>query len=161
MTSGNIWKILNTSSADTGLAVDTFVHIFFQIASGIKYLKAEGLVRRNNKSANIFLTHAILTSTNRFPATTRAKITDFGLSEYIHKAIKDGTVMQSIMKPEHFEATYAYLALKAFGSEKSNVIKRKDYDDDDVGYDKRRDTNALGIYFWETLTGAVPWTGVS
>lgn len=164
MSGGNLRENLNSLNNGNGLAVESFVHIALQIARGIEYLHAEGLAHRDIKSANVLLTQALPDNSNRFPANTRAKIADFGLSKYIDKATGGGTVMQSIMEPGRLEATYAYLAPEAFGGDKSNVARRSHCaDDDDVRYDnmaKKRDIYALGVLFWEMLTGAVPWAHV-
>lgn len=167
MAGGNLRESLNCLSEDSGLAIDSFVNIALQIARGIEYLHAEGLAHRDIKSANILLTERLPKYTNRFSANVRAKIADFGLSKYIDKATGGGTVMQSIMEPGRLEATYAYLAPEAFGGDKSNVLRRDVESDDETSggrYDemaKKRDIYALGVLFWEMLTGKIPWAGVS
>lgn len=165
MAGGNLRESLNSLRKDSGLVIESFVTIALQVARGIEYLHAEGLAHRDVKSANILLTEHLPKNSNRFSPNVRAKIADFGLSKYIDKATGGGTVMQSIMEPGRLEATYAYLAPEAFGGDKANVIRRDDSDDEDNGrYDemaKKRDIYALGVLFWEMLTGKIPWAGVS
>lgn len=165
MPGGNLRESLNSLSDESGLAVDAFVNVALQISRGIEYLHAEGLAHRDVKSANILLTERLPKFSNRFSTAVRAKIADFGLSKYIDKATGGGTVMQSIMEPGRLEATYAYLAPEAFGGDKSNVMRKSDSEDEaDSRYDdmaKKRDIYALGVLFWEMLTGQIPWSGVS
>lgn len=165
MAGGNLRESLNLLQEEAGLALESFVHIGLQITKGIEYLHTEGLAHRDIKSANILLTERLQRGVNRFSKEVRAKIADFGLSKYIDKATGGGTVMQSIMEPGRLEATYAYLAPEAFGGDKSNAMpKNVESDDEDSRYDemaKKRDIYALGVLFWEMLTGQIPWAGIS
>ncbi|CAN8069184.1 unnamed protein product [Agarophyton chilense] len=167
MQGGNLRENLNRLKPAVGLPVQIFVRIAMHVARGIFYLHDEGLAHRDIKSANILLTEQISTHDRRFAPSVCAKIADFGLSKYIDKATGGGTVLQSIMEPGRLEATYSYLAPEAFGGDKSNVIGRSDNEDEDADeprYDemaKKRDIYALGVLFWEMLTGKIPWAGVS
>lgn len=166
MGGGNLRSALNAIAPDGIMAVEFFLTLAIHVAKGLEYLHAEGMAHRDIKSANILLSHAPLPNSNRFPSGVRAKIADFGLSKYIDKVTGGGTVVQSIMEPGRLEATYAYLAPEAFGGDKTNVIRRSDDSDDEERgrYDemaKKRDIYALGVLFWEMLTGKVPWAGVS
>lgn len=164
MSGGDLRQSLNNLTNSKGLALESFVQIALQVTRGIEYLHAEGLAHRDIKSANILLTQRLQKDTNRFSKDVRAKIADFGLSKYIDKATGGGTVMQSIMEPGRLEATYAYLAPEAFGGDKGNVMRQNDEsDEEDQRYDemaKKRDIYALGVLFWEMLTGQIPWAGV-
>ncbi|KAI0565916.1 Serine/threonine protein kinase [Gracilaria domingensis] len=165
MQGGNLRENLSRLQPHGGLPVTSFVRIAMHIARGILYLHDEGLAHRDIKSANILLTEQISQQTRAFSPSVCAKIADFGLSKYIDKATGGGTVMQSIMEPGRLEATYSYLAPEAFGGDKSNVMRRGDDEDaDEPRYDemaKKRDIYALGVLFWEMLTGNIPWAGVS
>lgn len=165
MAGGNLRESLGALGEGLGLALESFVQIGLQITRGIEYLHAEGLAHRDIKSANILMTERLQRGATRFSKDIRAKIADFGLSKYIDKATGGGTVMQSVMEPGRLEATYAYLAPEAFGGDKTNVMQRNDESDEDDGrYDdmaKKRDIYALGVLFWEMLTGQIPWSGVS
>ena len=165
MAGGNLRESLNLLRSESGIALDSFIHLGLHISRGIEYLHAEGLAHRDIKSANILLTERLPPGSTRFSKHVRAKIADFGLSKYIDKATGGGTVMQSIMEPGKLEATYAYLAPESFGGDKSNAVRRGESDDeDDQRYDetaKKRDIYALGVLFWEMLTGQIPWSGVS
>jgi serine/threonine protein kinase len=145
-----------------GLEVHSFLAIATNIARGLVYLHAEGYAHRDIKSANILLTDAVVPGSNAFPASVRAKIADFGLSKSIDKLTGGGVYQPSVMEPGRLEATYAYLAPEAFGGDKTNVTRAEDDDDARLQETaKKRDIYALGVLFWEMITGRVPWAGTS
>jgi serine/threonine protein kinase len=145
-----------------GLEVHSFLAIATDIARGLVYLHKEGYAHRDIKSANILLTEPPTPGGNSFPLTVRAKIADFGLSKSIDKLTGGAAYQQSIMEPGRLEATYAYLAPEAFGGDKTNVIRADDDDDARLQETaKKRDIYALGVLFWEMITGRVPWAGTS
>lgn len=164
MSGGTLRSALSSLPAGPvgGLEVHSFLTIATHIARGLVYLHAEGFAHRDIKSANILLTEPLIANSNAFPDTVRAKIADFGLSKSIDKLTGGAAFQQSIMEPGRLEATYAYLAPEAFGGDKTNVIRNDDDDDARLQETaKKRDIYALGVLFWEMITGRVPWAGTS
>lgn len=162
MPGGTLRSGLSSIPQKGGLDIASFLNISTQIARGLVYLHEEGLAHRDIKSANILLSESPIPGTNKFAPTVRAKIADFGLSKYIDSITSGMGHQQSIMEPGRLEATYAYLAPEAFGGDKKNVIRPSD--DDDGRFQetaKMRDIYALGVLFWEMLTGFVPWAGTT
>lgn len=101
------------------------------IAAGVGYLHQSGIVHRDLKPANVYL--------ERGPGSieSRVKIGDYGLSKFIATSRRSG----------HTESvgTVHYMAPEIAGGR----------------YGRGIDTYALGVMFYEMLTGRVPFEGES
>ena len=101
------------------------------IAAGVGYLHQSGIVHRDLKPANVYL--------ERGPGSieSRVKIGDYGLSKFIATSRRSG----------HTESvgTVHYMAPEIAGGR----------------YGREIDTYALGVMFYEMLTGRVPFHGES
>lgn len=101
------------------------------IAAGVGYLHQSGIVHRDLKPANVYL--------ERGPGSieSRVKIGDYGLSKFIATSRRSG----------HTESvgTVHYMAPEIAGGR----------------YGREIDTYALGVMFYEMLTGRVPFEGES
>lgn len=156
MAGGTLREALDTIHGG-GLAIESFLDVATQVARGVVYLHAEGLAHRDLKSANILLSEPISPLTTKFGRNVRAKIADFGLSKHTN-----ADAIQQSVEAGKLEATYAYLAPEAFGGNNANVINLDDEDEafhNDMA--RKRDIYAMGVLFWEMLSGGQPWKGTS
>lgn len=112
----------------------TSIEIIKQILQALSSFHAAGLVHRDVKPENVLLTHPIDQSTLGKPRL-EVKVTDFGLARAISSQALSSTVM----------GTVAYISPEAI-TQQENL-------------EAPCDLYALGIMFYEFLTGHVPFRG--
>jgi serine/threonine protein kinase len=105
------------------------------IAAGVAHLHENGIVHRDLKPANLFLDAA--TGAPEGAVERRVKIGDYGLSKFLSTSRRSGNT-ESI-------GTVHYMAPEIAGGR----------------YGREIDTYALGVIFYEMLTGRVPFDGES
>ncbi len=111
------------------LPVDRAIHIAFQIASALEAAHDAGIIHRDLKTDNIFLTH-------KQGQQDHVKVLDFGISRFL--AASDKTAMGgNLLGTPEFMAPEQVLTPDAI--------------------DRRVDIYALGIVLYEMLTGSVPF----
>lgn len=111
------------------LALDQFLDIAIAIAQGLSHIHAANIIHKDINPANIIFN----------PQTHQLRIIDFGLSSQVQQEIT------SLQHPTNLEGTLGYLAPEQTG----RVNRLIDY---------RSDIYALGVTFYELLTGSLPFT---
>ncbi|MEH2193936.1 MAG: AAA family ATPase [Nostoc sp.] len=110
------------------LASREFLEIAIQLADILNYLHHHQIIHKDIKPANILI----------HPETKQVKIIDFSIASLLPKET------QEIKNPNVLEGTLAYLA-----PEQTGRMNR--------GIDYRADFYALGVTFFELLTGQLPF----
>ena len=110
------------------LASTEFLEIAIQLANILNYLHHHQIIHKDIKPANILI----------HPETKQIKIIDFSIASLLPKET------QEIKNPNVLEGTLAYLA-----PEQTGRMNR--------GIDYRADFYALGVTFFELLTGQLPF----
>nr|WP_308189106.1 AAA family ATPase [Nostoc mirabile] len=110
------------------LASTEFLEIAIQLADILNYLHHHQIIHKDIKPANILI----------HPETKQVKIIDFSIASLLPKET------QEIKNPNVLEGTLAYLA-----PEQTGRMNR--------GIDYRADFYALGVTFFELLTGQLPF----
>ncbi len=106
----------------------TFLHIAIQIADALDGLYCRRVIHKDIKPANILIN----------PETQQIKLTNFGIASLLPREI------QEIKGADIIEGTLAYIS-----PEQTGRMNR--------GIDYRTDFYALGVTFYELLTGQLPF----
>jgi len=112
------------------LDITTFLLIAIQLAEILHGLYQHRVIHKDIKTANILIN----------PDTKQVKLTDFSIASLLPKET------QQLQHPNILEGTLAY-----FSPEQTGRMNR--------GIDYRSDFYALGITFYELLTGKLPFSG--
>jgi PAS domain S-box-containing protein len=111
------------------MEVGRFFHLAIAIASALGKLHQRGLVHKDIKPANILLNEA----------TGEVRLTGFGIASRLARE------RQAPHPPEMIAGTLAYMAPEQTGRMNRSI-------------DSRSDLYALGVTFYEMLTGSLPFT---
>src|SRR3981189_3093181 len=111
------------------LEVRSFLHLAIAIAEALTQVHRRGLVHKDIKPANILV--------NR--ATGEVKLTGFGIASSLPRE------RQAPAPPESIAGTLAYMAPEQTGRMNRSI-------------DARSDLYALGVTFYQMLTGSLPFT---
>ena len=114
-----------------GMPIEEAIAWLRGIAAGVGYLHQSGIVHRDLKPANVYLERGAGS------IESRVKIGDYGLSKFIATSRRSGQT-ESV-------GTVHYMAPEIAGGR----------------YGREIDTYALGVMFYEMLTGRVPFEGES
>ncbi|WP_145116744.1 serine/threonine-protein kinase [Botrimarina mediterranea] len=114
-----------------GMPIEEAISWLRGIAAGVGYLHQSGIVHRDLKPANVYLERGAGS------IESRVKIGDYGLSKFIATSRRSGQT-ESV-------GTVHYMAPEIAGGR----------------YGREIDTYALGVMFYEMLTGRVPFEGES
>ena len=113
----------------TPMDVRRFLHLAIGIAVAVGKLHERGLVHKDVKPVNLLVDHA----------TGAVRLTGFGIATRLPRE------RQAPAPPELIAGTLAYMAPEQTGRMNRSV-------------DSRSDLYALGISFYQMLTGALPFT---
>jgi serine/threonine protein kinase len=113
----------------TPMEVGRFLRLAVAIAAALGKLHPRGLVHKDIKPANILVNGA----------TGEVRLTGFGIASRLARE------RQSPHPPETIAGTLAYMAPEQTGRMNRSI-------------DSRSDLYALGVTFYQTLTGALPFT---
>ena len=111
------------------MEVDLFLRIASSFAAALAQLHARGIIHKDIKPANVLFD----------PQTATARLMGFGI------AIRQPRERQSLLSPKDAAGTLAYMAPEQTGRMNRSI-------------DSRSDLYALGIAFYEMLTGVLPFT---
>jgi serine/threonine protein kinase len=111
------------------MEVGRFMRLGIGIAAALGKLHQRGLVHKDIKPLNILVNHA----------TGDARLTGFGIASRLPRE------RQSLHPPETIAGTLAYMAPEQTGRMNRSI-------------DSRSDLYALGVTFYQMLTGALPFT---
>jgi PAS domain S-box-containing protein len=111
------------------LEVSHFLRVAIPLAAALRRVHARGLIHKDIKPANILAD----------PASGRVWLTGFGIASRLPRE------RQAPAPPEVIEGTLAYMAPEQTGRMNRSV-------------DSRSDLYALGVTFYELLTGTLPFT---
>src|ERR1700694_5179648 len=111
------------------MEVRSFLHLALAIATGLTQVHRRGLVHKDIKPANILV--------NR--TTGEVKLTGFGIASRLPRE------RQAPAPPESIAGTLAYMAPEQTGRMNRSI-------------DARSDLYALGVTFYQMLTGSLPFT---
>jgi eukaryotic-like serine/threonine-protein kinase len=116
-------------------SVDRVMHYALQIADGVAAAHSKGIVHRDLKPGNIFVT-----------PDGRVKILDFGLATLQAPAPTDATLTRGLTDPGTAVGTIGYMSPEQARGE---IV------------DARSDLWAMGVIFYELLTGVRPFDGTT
>lgn len=117
-------------NAGQRLTIEAAVRMILQLAQTLSYIHHYGVIHRDIKPGNIYLTGA--------GKKSAIKLLDFGVSHLIELgAIKDRQLIAG---------TFGYMSPEVTG-----ILNRK--------IDERSDLYSLGVVFYQLLTNALPFTG--
>jgi PAS domain S-box-containing protein len=111
------------------LDVATFLDIAIPLAAALGQVHAHGLIHKDVKPANILVN----------PVTGDVRLTGFGIASRLPRE------HQALAPPDAIAGTLAYMAPEQTGRMNRSV-------------DSRSDLYALGVTFYEMLTGTLPFT---
>jgi predicted ATPase/signal transduction histidine kinase len=111
------------------LDVGTFLHIAIPLAAALGQVHAGGLIHKDVNPSNVLVD----------TATNRVWLTGFGIASRLPRE------RQALTPPEAIAGTLAYMAPEQTGRMNRSV-------------DSRSDLYALGVTFYEMLTGTLPFT---
>jgi PAS domain S-box-containing protein len=113
------------------LDVSHFLRIAIPLAGALRHVHERGLIHKDIKPANILVE----------PASSGVWLTGFGIASRVPRE------RQAPEPPETITGTLAYMAPEQTGRMNRSV-------------DSRSDLYALGVTFYELLTGALPFTAI-
>ena len=117
---------------DRRLPIRRAIHIMIEVLSALSAVHGIGIVHRDLKPDNIFL---VLTALGE----TRAKIIDFGIAKYLDATSPMTTEGTAIGTPY-------YMSPEQVGGQSQKI-------------DHRTDVWAVGVILYESIVGAVPFSG--
>ena len=120
--------------AEKRFAVEEAIELVVQAADALSRAHAAGVIHRDVKPSNLFLTH-------RPDGTPLLKVLDFGISKVVEEAAKEDL---QLTKTAVVMGSALYMSLEQMRSTKT--------------VDHRTDIYALGISFYEMLTGTHPFS---
>jgi len=123
----------DTLEKSLSASMDTaqFLRVAIGLASALGCLHGRRLIHKDVKPA-----HALIT-----PATGQVRLTAFGIASHLPRE------RQALQPPETIVGTLAYMAPEQTGRMNRSI-------------DARSDLYALGVTFYEMLTGSLPFTAV-
>jgi serine/threonine protein kinase/Flp pilus assembly protein TadD len=129
------------------LSVERLVSLAIQIADGLDAAHTAGIVHRDIKSANIFITQR-----------NEAKILDFGLAKLVSPASGPAKIRDSDVAPDHAvpnEKKAIAFQSEALGT--ASYMSPEQVRGESV--DTRSDLFSLGVVLYEMATGSLPFSG--
>jgi predicted ATPase len=113
----------------TPMDIECFLRLAVFVASALDKVHRRGLIHKDIKPANIMVN----------PANGEVRLTGFGIASRLARE------KQSAQPPEFIDGTLAYMAPEQTGRMNRST-------------DSRSDLYALGVTFYEMLTGSLPFT---